>query len=327
MRDGYVLKSAGGGLSPQELEQINRYTRRAFTPQELYVFSVVLCDNEIDRDCERFTIPALHRLGELFLGKTGLFDHSMKSGDQTARVFSTKVEQEAGKTTQAGEPYTRLIARAYLPRTEKNSDLIVELESGIKKEVSVGCAVEKSTCSVCGADKTRKACVHVKGKSYGAGQICCTVLDEPTDAYEWSFVAVPAQRAAGVVKAFVPGREEAKPMEELRKSLAQAGEQVVLSESEAKALAKRLDELEHLAETGRQYRGRVCKNVVRLCALGKAGIPAEVMGRAAESMALDDLLALEQSLQKQAGGILPARPQLAPEQPETAQGANEMFRI
>lgn len=327
MRDGYVLKSAGGELCSQELEQINRYTRRAFTPQELYVFSVVLCDNEIDRDYERFTIPALHRLGELFLGKTGLFDHSMKSGDQTARIFSAKVEQEAEKTTQAGEPYTRLVARAYLPRTEKNADLILELESGIKKEVSVGCAVGKSTCSVCGADKTQKVCGHVKGKSYGAGKICCTVLEEPRDAYEWSFVAVPAQRAAGVVKAFAPGKEKRKTMEELRKSLEQAGEQIVLSAGEARALAKQLDELEQLAETGRQYRGRVCKSVVRLCALGKSGIPAEVMGRAAESMALDDLLALEQSLQKQAGGVLPARPQLAPEHPEAAQGTNEMFRI
>ena len=32
------------------------------------------------------------------------------------------------------------------------------------------------------------------------GKVCHTVLDQPSDAYEWSFVAVPSQRAAGVVK-------------------------------------------------------------------------------------------------------------------------------
>ena len=321
MREGYVIKSAQSAASPEELRQIGRYTRREFSPEELYVFSVVLCDNEIDRDFERFTIPALHRLGELFLGKTGLFDHSMKSGDQTARIFSTHVETDPQKTTQAGEPYTRLVARAYLPKSEKNADLILELESGIKKEVSVGCAVGKSTCSVCGADKIKQACYG------GAGQkkICCTVLDEPADAYEWSFVAVPAQRAAGVIKAFGPKKEEKEAMVEIRKSL-RAGEPVMLTAAQAEELEKQLERLEALAESGRQYRESVSKNVVRLCALGKAGIPAEVMGRAAQSMPLEDLLALEKALNQQAEGILPLRPQLMPEHP-AADSGNDVFRI
>lgn len=329
MREGYVIKSAQSAASAEELRQIGRYTRREFSPEELYVFSVVLCDNEIDRDFERFTIPALHRLGELFLGKTGLFDHSMKSGDQTARIFSTYVETDPQKTTQADEPYTRLVARAYLPKTEKNADLILELESGIKKEVSVGCAVGKSTCSVCGADRVKQACGHVKGRSYGGEgreQICCTVLDEPADAYEWSFVAVPAQRAAGVIKAFRPGKEETDLMEEIRKSL-RAGEQITLTAAQAGELEKHLEQLEALAESGRQYRESVSKNVVRLCALGKMGIPAEVMGRAAQSMPLEDLLSLEKELKQQAEGILPLRPQLAPEHLEAADSGNDMFRI
>ncbi len=35
-------------------------------------------------------------------------------------------------------------------------------------------------------------------------KLCFMELQEPTDAYEWSFVAVPAQRRAGVVKRFGP---------------------------------------------------------------------------------------------------------------------------
>ena len=38
-----------------ELEQINKYTRRELKEDEVYVFPVVLCDNEIDRDGERFS--------------------------------------------------------------------------------------------------------------------------------------------------------------------------------------------------------------------------------------------------------------------------------
>lgn len=77
--------------------------------------------------------------------------------------------------------------------------MIAEIEGGIKKEVSVGCSVAESVCSVCGAPAG--TCHHVKGEIYD-GKLCFTELREPTDAYEWSFVAVPAQRDAGVLKRY-----------------------------------------------------------------------------------------------------------------------------
>lgn len=39
----------------------------------------------------------------------------------------------------------------------------------------------------------KSPCTHIKGAEYG-GKLCCYILDEPFDAYEWSFVAVPAQK-------------------------------------------------------------------------------------------------------------------------------------
>ena len=46
-----------------------------------------------------------------------------------------------------------------------------------------------------------QSCSHIKGRSYN-GAKCHIVLDDITDAYEWSFVAVPAQVNAGVTKRF-----------------------------------------------------------------------------------------------------------------------------
>jgi len=167
VRDGYIVKNASDrALGTDELAEINRYTRRAFTADEVYAFTVVLCDSEVDRDYERFTVDALQKLSELYLGKTGIFDHSMKSSDQTARIFSTKVETDESRRTAAGEPYSRLVARAYLPRTAKNADLILEIESGIKKEVSVGCAVNKVTCSICGGNMKLGGCNHMWEKQF-----------------------------------------------------------------------------------------------------------------------------------------------------------------
>lgn len=183
------------------LDKINKFTRREFAADELFAFHVILCDNEIDRDCERFSDNALEQLKALFVGKTGIFDHDASTSNQTARIFDTEVVTDSSRNNKCGEPYKYLRASAYMVRTEDNRDLIAEIDGGIKKEVSIYCAAGKRRCSVCGADKAVQSCSHVKGKSYG-GRVCHTVLDDITDAYEWSFVAVPAQVNAGVTKRF-----------------------------------------------------------------------------------------------------------------------------
>jgi hypothetical protein len=86
-------------------------------------------------------------------------------------------------------------------RTSSNADLIKEIDGGIKKEVSVSCSANVHRCSICGKDRYKEGCNHTAGKYYG-GQLCYTILDDITDAYEWSFVAVPAQVNAGVTKRF-----------------------------------------------------------------------------------------------------------------------------
>ncbi len=177
---------------------LNKFTRREFSEDEVYIFPVVLCDNEIDRDNERFSDKALAQLAERFIGVTGIFDHDPKGNNQTARIFSAEVITE-NRSNSLGEPYAYLLGHAYMVRTDSNADLIREIDGGIKKEVSVSCSAERQVCSICGADRRVKACNHAKGRIYG-GKRCFFTLEEISDAYEWSFVAVPAQVNAGVTK-------------------------------------------------------------------------------------------------------------------------------
>ena len=319
---GYTVKSAGLDVQG-EMEKISRYTRREFAPEELYLFRVALCDNEIDRDGERFTIDALRGLAELYRGKTGIFDHSGRGTDQSARIYDTCVEVDPDRRTSVGEPYARLIGSAYLPRTEKNKDLILELEAGIKKEVSVGCAVASVTCSICGADWRKEGCSHQKGEVYD-GKLCCAVLDQPTDAYEWSFVAVPAQREAGVVKAFAP--EGGIALREIRKMLEKPG-RVELTHSQAEALLREWDELEKQAELGRLYREKLCGEVAGLYAVLEPGLDAGLMRRAAERMEIGDLQELEKSLRRCRDQKFPAVPQLSGVKLADDAGENSAFRI
>ena len=170
-------------LTKEELDQVNRFSKAELTADQVYTFSVRLCDNEVDRDFERFGTEDLDRLGELFLGKSGIFDHQWSAKGQTARIYRTEVVREPGTVTAAGDEYRWLKGWAYLMRTEKNQELITEIEGGIKKEVSVGCSMGRSVCSVCGAENG--ACGHVKGQMYGE-KLCFMELKDPKDAYEWT---------------------------------------------------------------------------------------------------------------------------------------------
>ncbi len=133
----------------------------------------------------------------------------MKSKDQTARIYHTEVVTDNTRKTSDGEDYTFIRAKAYMVRTDKNKDLIAEIDAGIKKETSVGCSVSEISCSICGRNIKTHGCEHQKGKVYG-GKLCCYHLSEPADAYEWSFVAVPAQKNAGIIKSFVPENDTEK---------------------------------------------------------------------------------------------------------------------
>ena len=107
-------------LTQEELQAINRYAKAELTEDQVYTFSVRLCDNEVDRDMERFATEDLERLGELFLGKSGIFDHQWSAKGQTARIYRTEVVREPGVVTAAGDEYRWLKAWAYLMRPERH---------------------------------------------------------------------------------------------------------------------------------------------------------------------------------------------------------------
>ena len=192
-------------LTDAELAAINKYTLEPLTAENVFTFKAVLCDNEVDRQFERFTAKALQELQKLFTGKTVIKDHWHSADNQVARIYATELDINSAKLTKAGEPYTRLVAHCYMVKTASNADLIAEIKAGIKKEGSVGCAVSGAICSICGTDNAKSYCRHWPGKSYdkeGGAETCIFTLTGAKDAYEFSLVAVPAQRAAGVSKSY-----------------------------------------------------------------------------------------------------------------------------
>ena len=281
--------AAGRGTPTKaQLEAINVQAKAELTEEQVYVFSLRLCDDQIDRDGERFDTAALPALAKLFIGKTGIVDHKWSSDSQVARIFQTQVVCEEG--------ISYIKAWAYIRRGGAGDEWIADIEAGIKKEVSVGCAMGRSVCSVCGGDYG--SCGHRKGEHYD-GELCCAILREPLDAYEFSFVAVPAQRGAGVLK----GMGRALSLKELADEFG--------VQEEYRGLAK-------LARMGQEYQKQLSGEVVRLVLMLGLKLEEPVLRCAVEKLAGQELVQLRDALREQAAEHYPVQLQLGKVRGEAA---------
>lgn len=193
LKQARLLKAV---LNESELSLINAQALRPLTADEVFTFRLAACNNQVDRDIERFTEKTLEGLAVLFVGRPVLMDHKWSAGSQTARVYAADVEPMAG--VDGG---MQLVLRCYMPRLQGNSDIIAAIESGLLRECSVGVLTKRAICSICGADRRTTWCEHIKGTEYD-GKQCYIELDGAEDAYEVSMLPVPAQPAAGVVKRY-----------------------------------------------------------------------------------------------------------------------------
>lgn len=305
-----------------DLELINRYTVKELKADEVFCFNLTLCDNEIDRDFERFSLEALAALAPMFEGRTGIADHSMKTENQHSRIFKTWLEESEIRKTSTGESYTALKARAYIPVTPKSGELIEQIKSGIKKETSISCAVGSHLCSVCRAEIRKGGCKHRKGEIYD-GKVCHTVLDRPTDAYEFSFVAVPAQPEAGVTKSFaVP---EGMELERIEKAAAGC-DAITLSVEAFSKLTAKIHSLQELSKDAEKYRKALEARVARLGAMAVPEINSDELEGICRQLPTDSLTALEKAFSANAAKRFPLSPQLGTFTKETKTD-NKEFKI
>ena len=284
-----IIKSGSSGAAvntQEELAALNAFAKTELTAEDVYIFSVLLCDNDIDRDFERFSNETLKELGELFVGATGICDHEWKSGNQVARIYRTELLCDTNRKTADGEPYMFLKGFAYMLRTEANAELIREIDGGIKRETSVGCAVAKSVCSICGEEIG--SCAHEKGREYGE-KLCFASLEGAVDAYEWSFVAVPAQRNAGVMKSM------------------------------------NAEQLEKEASLGRRYLGELKKEVLRLCLTVEENLYG-ALEKSVDAMDAEALIAMKDAFTKRAGELFTPVTQL-PGKNEVTDFIGDEYRI
>ena len=160
--------------------------------------------------------------------------------------------------------------------------------------MSISCSAAAKTCSICGKEQ----CAHLKGRIY-QGKPCHKILQQITDAYEWSFVAVPAQVHAGVTKRYGSAEPES---------------------SAAIALQKQLAAQNQLLE---QVEADTRQEIIRLRYLTGAEPEDPAFRMAAEKMNLQELLQYKKAL-RQTARYRPGSSQL---RPTSAADAMAAFRL
>lgn len=302
--------------SNEDMSLINNFALKELKKDEVFTFSVILCDNDIDRDFERFSINSLKTLEKLFVGKTGILNHSMRSEDQSSRVYKTQLITDSKKQTIDGEPYTYLKAWCYTLRCDKNQGLIRDIEGGIKKEVSVSCASSHRICSICGESH----CNHIAGRKYN-GNRCHKTIENITDAYEWSFVAVPAQRQAGVTKSF----NKEKTMENILKSIKEDKE-LTLKNGELKKLSEYINSLEEKSADGEKYRATLSARIKQGFALVIPSFEEVNVNQLLKRLSSVELEMLCKALDIESAKLIPVSSQLYTEETKN-HNANSEFKF
>lgn len=119
--------------------------------------------------------------------KPVLTHHNDYDGEPIGRIISAQFYD----VTASGRP--GLVFTAEI--TDKQA--IPKVLDGRYTTVSIGASTDRVTCNICGTDRTKEFCEHVRGESYE--DLTCHYIIGKTIGREVSYVNVPADEFAGNV--------------------------------------------------------------------------------------------------------------------------------
>jgi len=194
-----AVKAAGNPSSPQ-LAAINAIALKELTEDEVYVRTAILSHSGIDRDSDAIEKTLLDDFAKTLPGKGLFIKHpggwDGDSGPGVGRWFETSVKKysldEARRILKQpdlnfieGDTEAYLLEASYfIPRSEKNADLIADIDAGVASDVSIGFAA-----------RGRTAVEGIEGKT------TAWRVHAPGEALEGSLVWLGAQPGAHTVKA------------------------------------------------------------------------------------------------------------------------------
>lgn len=161
---------------------VGRYALRELDPEEYAVFTLDLCNNQIDRHFSRFPEEELTRINDLVPGRPLMERHDLRGTLPRGRFFRSTLHREGDVVS--------VRPSVYVLRTAENADFILNIEGGVYRETSIGFSFRTPECSVCGKDL--RTCDHVPGRRYG-DNACHFIMRDVLEVAEGSVVSSGSQ--------------------------------------------------------------------------------------------------------------------------------------
>ncbi len=173
-----------------DMRLINRWAPSALQPEQVYIRSMYLCSTQpCESDGCQFTQQALEQIAEKIIGISVLTGHN-RSSLPMARFFKACVAEQQSVDTD--EPVSFVRAWFYWLRdTTGAKDLLLNIDGGIYREVSLAWKYRHWCCSICHTENGN--CSHRVGETYD-GQRCYRLINEISEVLEGSLVYKAADR-------------------------------------------------------------------------------------------------------------------------------------
>jgi len=155
---------------------------RELDPSEYAVFTLDLCNNQIDRHFSRFPEEELKRITDLVPGRPLMERHDLRGSLPRGRFFRATLHREGEVVSVRPE--------VYVLRTAENTDFILNIEGGVYRETSIGFSFRMPECSICAKDL--RTCDHIPGRAYGA-DTCHFIMRDVLEVAEGSVVSAGSQ--------------------------------------------------------------------------------------------------------------------------------------
>jgi len=181
------------------MEAINRLARLPLRAEQVHIRSMYLCSDRLcPQDWGRFSEAALRQVCRLVVGQSVIAGHD-RSRLPIARFFHAEVVQrEDDPFDEEGRPVRWVRAWFYwLRETSGSRDLLLNIDGGIYREVSISWRYRRATCSICG--EPIQSCPHTPGRFY-EGRRCTFLIEDVAEVLEGSIVykgAEPRTRFEG----------------------------------------------------------------------------------------------------------------------------------
>ena len=242
-----VAVKGHGEATDEQLARINAIAIAELTADQVYVRTAYLAHNAIDRDRDVFDGALLRDFATTLPGKGLFIKHPRSfdgdSGPGVGRWFEARVVEMSLDEARAalkqpnlqwapGADRAELLEASYfVPRSDKNADLIIDIDAGVASDVSIGFVA---------ADRT--------GIQDGEGNTIAYRLHAPGEALEGSLVWLGAQPGARTVKGAHRTHDEeddlmTEQMKQQLQALQQKNTDLQNKLDEAKAAADTLAEI------------------------------------------------------------------------------------